>query len=442
MSKRSYIRMVSYIGFILLLIIITTILSTTTLKDTKQELEVNYQQSLTELDECLTLVSTDINKSLYSNDSGEIYDLSRDLYAQCATAKNALSRLPIDQMELNGAFKFLSQCSDYAQYIGSKVESNQVISTKERENLMTLMKYCEKFNTQTSDMVQSVSAGAKITENQVKSDNKVNVSGLSNNFSQSAKTFEDFPTLIYDGPFSDQVLNKKSQLVKSKEVMKEEDCRLIASTAIDTGKNVITKETDDQSKIPSYTYKSGRYTVLITKQGGYVKEILYSAPITKTNISVDNACNLAKDYLNKIGYENMSVNYYEVSDNVCTINFAYKEKNVTYYSDLIKVGVSMADGKIISLDAETYLTNHINRKAIEPKLTSQKAQKNILSILDVTSSKLCVIPKESGKEVACYEFTCKSKETGEEALIYINCDNGKEEDILLLLKSDNGTMVK
>lgn len=442
MSKRSYIRMVSYIGFILLLIIITTIISTTTLRDTKQELEVNYQQSLIEFDECLTQVGTDITKSLYSNDSGEIYDLSRDLYAQCSTAKNALSRLPISQMELNGAYKFLSQCSDYAQYIGSKIENKKVISTKERENLMTLMKYCEKFNAQTSDMVQSVSAGAKITESQVKAENKINVSGLSNNFSQSAKTFEDFPTLIYDGPFSDQVLNKKSQLVNNKDVMKEEDCRLIASTAIDTGKNVITKETDDQSKIPSYTYKSGRYTILITKQGGYVKEILYSAPITKTSISVDNACNLAKDYLNKIGYENMAVNYYAIEDNICTINFAYKEGNVTYYSDLIKVGVSMADGNVISLDAETYLTNHIDRNDIEPKLDLEKAKAKVLGTLEILDTKLCVIPKENGKEVACYEFTCKNEDTGEDALIYINCESGREEDILLLLKSDNGTMVK
>ena len=58
------------------------------------------------------------------------------------------------------------------------------------------------------------------------------------------------------------------------------------------------------------------------------------------------------------------------------------------------------------------------------------------------SSKMCVIPKESGKEVQCYEFTCKSNDTGEDTLVYINCDTGDEEDIMILLKSANGTLVK
>ena len=55
---------------------------------------------------------------------------------------------------------------------------------------------------------------------------------------------------------------------------------------------------------------------------------------------------------------------------------------------------------------------------------------------------MCVIPKESGKEVQCYEFTCKSNDTGEDILVYINCDTGDEEDIMILLKSANGTLVK
>lgn len=442
MQKRSYIRLVSYIGFILAIITTTAIISTTSLRDTRQELEVSYQQSLTELDECLTQVNTDITKSLYSNDYGEIYDLSRDLYAQCSTAKNAMSRLPIKQMELNGAYKFLSQCSDYAQYIGLKVDNNEKITDKERENLKVLLKYCESFNKSTNQMVSSVSNGAKIIDYEVKAVKKTNTNALTNNFSQSAKTFEDFPTLIYDGPFSDQVINKNSKLVSGKRVYSKEECRKIAAKALNLSiKNIIT-ETDDQSKIPCYTFKSGRYTILITKQGGFVKEMLYSAPIVNSKISQKNACNLAKVYLKNIGYNNMEVCYFATQDNICTVNFAYKKGKITYYSDLIKVGVSMENGKIISLDAKTYLTNHQKRKLNSIKLSLDNAKNRVSNYLTIKNSKLCVIPKESGKEVLCYEFTCNSKDTGEDALIYINCENGKEEDILLLLKADNGTMVK
>jgi hypothetical protein len=70
------------------------------------------------------------------------------------------------------------------------------------------------------------------------------------------------------------------------------------------------------------------------------------------------------------------------------------------------------------------------------------AQSKISSYLTVESYKRCIIPKENGTEVDCYEFKCKSSDTGEDALVYINSSTGEEEDIMLLLYSDNGTLVK
>ena len=57
-------------------------------------------------------------------------------------------------------------------------------------------------------------------------------------------------------------------------------------------------------------------------------------------------------------------------------------------------------------------------------------------------TKMCVIPKEDGVETACYEIHCESSETGEEVLIYVNSQTGAEENILLLLYSDGGTLTK
>ena len=156
MTKRSYIRIVSYIGFMLIIIVASSVLSASNMKAYKTELEVSYQQSLAELSECLDKVNTDITKSLMSNSNGEIYDLSRDLYAQCSTAKNAMSRLPINQMELTNAYKFLSQCSDYAQYVGTKIDNGEQITHEELDNLKALLRYAEKFNEQTNNMVATV----------------------------------------------------------------------------------------------------------------------------------------------------------------------------------------------------------------------------------------------------------------------------------------------
>jgi germination protein YpeB len=408
----------------------------------KNQLELSYQQSLSELSECLDNVNTDLTKSLYSNSSNEIYDVSRDLYAQCSTAKNAISRLPVSQMELGNTYKFLSQASDYAQYIGSQIENGETISESQHKVLNQLLEYSQKFSNATNEMVNIVENGGKITDGEVSNDNEITFTSFSNSFSTNAQTFEDFPTLLYDGPFSDQVLNKSSQMVKNADVKTKDECKKIVANYFNVNTKKVSFESDEQSTIPCYTFTYSRYTVSVTKQGGYIKSILYSGLINESQITQENAINLAQEFLEKIGYNNMAECYYSTSNNICTINFAYCKDNVYYYSDLIKCGVSMSDGSIVSLDAKTYLTNHVERESFSAKLKSSECQKNLSKYLTVNSVKKCVIPKENGTEVQCYEFNCTSTDTGEDTLVYINCDTGEEEDIMLLLYSDNGTLVK
>ncbi len=442
MKIRGYIRIASFMMLGLSILFATAIINTRNMNSYKRQLEVSYQQSLSELAESMSTVNTDLNKSLYSNSASEQKQLSRDLFAQCSVAKNAVSRLPVSQMELGNTYKFLSQASDYAQYIQLKLESGKQLTEQEHSNLKALLGYSEKFSEALSDMTRLAASGAKITEGDIKSRDNISVTPLSNSFSESAKSFESFPTLLYDGPFSDRVLNKKSKLVSNSEIRSKEECRAIAARCIDSGEKALSFDSDERSLLPCYTFRHGRYTVSVTKQGGYVKSILYSGIINSSDISEDNAVNLAKSFLDKIGYSDMGESYYSVTDNVLTANFVYAKNGVYAYSDLIKVGVSMADGKILSLDASTYLTNHTERGEFKGKISAENARKRLSPYLKVNSVRRCVIPKDNGKEVMCWEFACTSSDTGEDALIYLNSKTGEEEDIMLLLYTDGGTLTE
>ncbi len=442
MKLRGYVRITSFMILALAILFATAIVNTKNMNSYKQQLEVSYQHSLSELAECMSTVNTDLTKSLYSNSSAELRQLSRELFAKCSVAKNAVSRLPVSQMELGNIYKFLSQASDYAQYIENKLENGGKITEQEHKNIKALLEYSEKFAASASEMMRSVSSGAKITDGGVKSRTSVSVTPLSNSFSESAKSFESFPTLIYDGPFSDRVLNKKSKLVSNAEIKTREECKTIAAKALDINENKLSFDADERSSLPCYSFKHGRYTVSVTKQGGYIKSILYSGVISTSDISEESAVKRAVKYLNKLGYKYMKESYYSSSDNICTINFAYAKKGVYVYSDLIKVGVSLSDGKIVSLDASTYLTNHIERAVFSNKISAKKARKSLSPYLKVNGVKKCIIPKENGKEVQCWEFSCTSYDTGEDALIYINSKTGKEENILILLYTDGGTLTE
>ena len=112
-TRRSYIRAVSYMLAIFGILTAFAIINTNEKREYKTKLEASYQQSLGELSGCLDTVNTDLTKTLYSNSSKELYALSRDLFAQCQSAKNAVSRLPVSQMELANVYKFLSQAMRY-----------------------------------------------------------------------------------------------------------------------------------------------------------------------------------------------------------------------------------------------------------------------------------------------------------------------------------------
>ena len=135
----------------------------------------------------------------------------------------------------------------------------------------------------------------------------------------------------------------------------------------------------------------------------------------------------------------MSESYYVISNGICTINFAYKKNDIIYYPDLIKVGVALDTGEIISLNSTGYLMNHTERTFDSNIIDSKSAQNNVSPLLAVESINLACIPTKGLNEVLCYEFNCISID-GENVIVYINSKTGLEENILILLKYDNGIL--
>lgn len=442
MTKRGYVRIFSYAAAVVMVLAGYAIMNMNMANNYKVQLENSYQQSLNELSESLDSIETNLTKSVYSNSDQMLYEISRDLFAECDEAKNALSRLPVGQMNLSSTYKFISQAGDYATYIAQKVANNEDITDDEHKNLMTLLGYAQKLNESVSSMVSICNNGGRITASNVKNDDNIKVSALKNDMTTAEEAFKDYPTLLYDGPFADAVLNRNSTLLKNADTYTKEEARDIASYALGCSTNEVNFETEEDGNIPCYVFSYGQKTIGITKPGGYIAYILYGGKINQTTITEKNAVNIAKKYLDKIGFEDMAETYYMSSHNICVINFAYSKNNTIYYSDLIKVGVSMSDGKIVSLESQGYLTNHIERKNTNPKISVEDAKKGLSTFLKVLDTKLCVIPKDNGTEVLCHEIHCESTDTNEEVLIYINAETGEEENILLLLYSDGGTLTK
>ncbi|HIU48114.1 MAG TPA: germination protein YpeB, partial [Candidatus Avimonoglobus intestinipullorum] len=191
-----------------------------------------------------------------------------------------------------------------------------------------------------------------------------------------------------------------------------------------------------------YSFRSSdenhEITISMTKKGGHVLYYLDNRATGPEQLNFDQAIQQARQFLNAHGYTNLKESYYEKTNGVATINFAYEQGGVICYSDLIKVKVALDDGEILGLEAKGYIMNHKQRDLNTPAITEQEAKAVINKHLAVEDGKLALIPKDSLREVLCYEFT--GNYNGSNFIIYINAENAREEKILMLIESEDGIL--
>ena len=134
----------------------------------------------------------------------------------------------------------------------------------------------------------------------------------------------------------------------------------------------------------------------------------------------------------------MKESYYDRSNNVATINYAYVQNGVTMYSDLIKVKIALDNGDIIGFESRGYLMSHKQRDIPQNLISEAAAKAKINPHLTIRTSSMAMIPLESKREVLCYAF--QGSFDDQNFIIYINAATGKEEKILMLIESEDGIL--
>ena len=256
-----------------------------------------------------------------------------------------------------------------------------------------------------------------------------------------------YPTLIYDGPFSDHLLDRRPRLTRGLPLVSPQEALTLAARAARMEPRDLVRADDENSNMPCFTFQGGTASIAITKAGGLTAYLLNGREVGEERLNHDAIFQRAGEYLAEQGYDNLRATYYEKSDGICTINYAAMQDGVTLYTDLVKVGVALDDGSIVFYDARGYLTNHRDRALGQPALTAEEAAGSVSPLLAVRSNRPALIPTGGQNEVLCYEFLAEATDAGEGAqpqklLVYVNADTGEEEQILMLLETPYGTLTK
>ena len=410
----------------------------------KSTLENTYIRSLNQVSEYISNISETLEKVEYVGTAGQMQILAANLSRDTSAAKTALTSLPTGELDLAYLNKFLSQAGNYTGSLAKKLEYGEKLSESEYENILKLKNHAKELNERIYKLGQDILSGKFSSDeltfkNENTQPNETDEEGLSNQIRDMEKGFVNYPSLIYDGPFSDHILNRNPELTKNKPKISKEQAFYIASQALEIPIENIEFTQMENSHMPCYCFKSNNSSVAITENGGYIAYMLkYKKPLT-TEISINKAIENAENYLKHIGITSMKHNYYENKNNICTINFAYNKNTILYYTDLIKVSVDMENGEICGFDARGYIMNHKERKINEPFISKEKAAESISPKLNIVSVQRAVIPTAGKNEIPVYEFKTKSQ-NNQIILVYVNEKNGAEEQILVLVNTNNGVL--
>lgn len=435
-TKRAFARIITFCTAAVAAIAVFAGIQYGEANRSRRNLEYTYKRAVEDLSLNLDNIKNNLEKGMYASSPEMLSELSSKLCSDASTAKSSLSQLPIEELDLEQAYLFLSQVGNYSKALAEKSAEGQQLTAEEKANITALYNYAVNLSGSMWQVEEKIHNGNIVFGELGRFDPKEAVT-VTDGFKDFATLDNNYPSLIYDGPFSDHIMEKEPLMLKGeKEITEEEALRRAVKL---TGADNLVRAEDENGKMPSYVFENDRFTVAVTKRGGFYSYMISGRQTDKKTISASEATDIAEDYLERLGIINAEDTYYELQDGVCIINFAAEQNGAVMYTDLIKVGVAMDNGEVLSFDLRGYLTNHTVRDLPDPQISEKQAEQLVSENLTVLDTELCVIPSSGQNEIFCYEVQCVGK-GGQNVLVYINAVTGEEEQILLLKISGKGEL--
>ena len=417
-------------------------------REFRQASENSYNQAFYELVDYVENVEVYLAKSLISTTPEHGAETLTNLWREANLAQSYLSMLPIESQELSNTEKFLNQVSDYSYSLSRKNIYNESLSEEDLNNLQELHGYSVELENTLNQLSEDLNNG-RFQWGELKEKGTIAFAKQVDNISKESfgnleENFHEYSGLIYDGAFSEHLTGVEKKGLVGDDI--DEETAKSKITEFIGEKNI--KEINslgyiENADIPVYEFSiknqnDENINISISKKGGYVVYINSNRDVNTEIISQEEANQKGQEFLINKGFSNMKATYYLKQDGIVTINYAYVQENVTVYSDLIKVKVALDNGEVLGIETTGYLNNHTTRDISNVKISKEEAKKTINKNLTIESESMAIIPTEWKTEILCYEF--KGKVDDREFLVYINAENGREEDILIIQDTPNGTL--
>lgn len=408
--------------------------------------ENEYNMSFYELIDYMEQVETYLAKSTITSTAEHGAKTLANVWSKSNLAEVCLSQMPINNEGLSNAQKFLNQVSDYSYTLSMKTIAGEDLTDEELNNLESLHEYSVGLKNTLNQLANEINDGTISWGELTREGEKAFAQQVSNmsldSFGNIESTFDDYTGLIYDGAFSEHMTNPERRGLTGEDIDENAAKEVVKQFLGVSDENISSNGLAENGNIASYNFivnvDNNTKSISISKKGGHIVYMNFYREVTEEKITAEQAIEIGKNFLNEKGYSSMQETYYLKQEGTVVINYAYKQDDVTVYSDLIKVKIALDNGEVLGMEAAGYLNCHTEREINKNIISAEQAKEKLNTRIEIESQKLAIIPTEYNTEILCWEFTGKAYDN--EFLIYINAENGKEEDILMIVNTPNGTL--
>ena len=386
-------------------------------------------------------METNMSKFFVSSDSQGQQKILTTLAIQSNLADSALAELPIMDESKYLTSKYINQVGDYAKYLNNRLIDGHSLTEDEINSMRELYKINLNLKEVLSDLASNINQNYDFSALSKNDANDM----IIKQFNEIESNAMEYPSMIYDGAFSDGLDNKKARGLIGDDVSEFEAVEIYKNIfgryGIDkiqvTGK--VENRGIDCYNIMSITKDNGEVYAQISKKGG--KLIMFNSykDCEGLNVGEEESVAIAEEFISSIGLKDMVCVWSYTSGSTAYLNFAYDMNGTIVYPDLVKVKVCRERGVVSGIDTDEYYMNHVERTIEEPKYTIDEAYEKVSKDIEVRSQSLAIIPTGGGNEKLTYEFIGDCN--GESYYVYIDANTLLQADIFKVVNTEQGRLL-
>ena len=231
-------------------------------------LSMERQRDMTDVVSAMADIEVNLQKLLIASGASQSVNLLSETALLAQHVENGLSRLPLSHEAAAGAMKFAGQMGDYVMTLAAQVSGGGMLTTSDEAQIEQLLVTCQGLNAHLSRVSEQL-----YTEPMGEIDLYADASGDWPEAAITGDSGMDYPSLIYDGPFSDGRTTGQPKGLTGGRITREQ-ARKAAARYAGTTADRVTDAADSGGQFEAFGFSAqtdrGAVSVQVTGQGGHL----------------------------------------------------------------------------------------------------------------------------------------------------------------------------